>query len=177
MTDQTTNPTPNLKTLRIIIIALATMTTIFTLAMLSAGSGFGTSDSGPVSTFRIIHLLMTIIFILLSKFIAAKILSGKINLQSRFRGFNILQFTPETFTPSFYQRYASAAIVQLALTEVTVLFGGIVFLLASQAGEVQSDPTYYLHFLPLFYFIATAAKLLPTEQKLSDLERMYSANA
>ncbi len=167
---------PNLKPLRIIIVALVTMTTIFTLIMARTSSGIGTSYLGPVSTFRIIHLLMTIILILLSRFIGEKILSGKINVQSRLPGNDSRQLTFDTFTLSFYQRYASAAIVQLALTEVSVLFGGIVFLLASQKGEVLSNPIYYLHFLPLFYFITTAAKLLPTEQKLIDMEKMYSAN-
>ena len=176
MLQNNTTPTQNLKPLRVAIIAFATMTTIFTFVILGISSGNATSDLGPMSTFRIIHLVMTIILILLSRVIPAKILSGKINLQSRFPGINPAQLTSETFTLSFYQRYASAAIVQLALIEATVLFGGIVFLLASHAGEVQSDPTYYLHFLPLFYFLATSAKLLPTEQKLNDLQRMYSAD-
>jgi hypothetical protein len=170
MPDETPITERELRPLKAICIALPVGATLFAIVAIiigSSGSPASVSDmqSEGYLTLRIIHLVITVFVLLLSKFISERILSGTLQ-QSMLRG----------MTLSFMTRYKIAAVVQLALIELSVLFGIVVFLTASIGGSIRTDLTYYLHLLPLLFFIFQARMLYPTEQKLTDLMRLHSAN-
>jgi len=151
-------PVKELRTMQIIVIAVPAGAALFSIIVLAMGNA--TSQAAPVTdsslpVMRIVHLALTLYVLAISKFLAKKVLSGKMKMRTNVVGQE----------QTFVQRYRSALIIQLALTEGCVLFGGVIFLIASTAGAVRTDPSYYFHFLPLLFFLVQAKILYPTEEK------------
>ena len=156
-----------LNQLRIIIIALTTGLTLFCIMFVWFASGqvSGMSNSQNSSsiapTLRIVHLVLTLILLWMSKFIGDGILSGRIRTRTAIVG--------QVASP--FMRYRTSVIVRLALLEAATLFGGIVFNLS--ATSMSSDPTLYLHLLPLLFFFMAAKSWYPTDFKMEEIKRRF----
>lgn len=161
---ETTIPAARLKQLQIIVIALVFGATLMSFVMIFLGisNTDAPQQNDALMPLRLVHLVLSVFVIVLFRIIPPKILSGKIKLRTT--GGEAVQF---------FQRYMSATIVQLALLEGITLFGAIIFFTAAIAGAVRTDATYYLHFLPLLFFIVQAKILYPTEEKFNELQRQY----
>lgn len=150
-----------LKQLRMICFAIAAGGTIFCIVALVVGLGNTDISSvpGDLGSLRIVHLFLAVASLFSSRFIAEKVLAGK--MQSAGQG-----------SQPFFQRYQSSAIIQLASIEGLVLFGGVIVML-TPASVLQSDPTYFLHLTPLVLLILRAIQFAPTHDKLEMLSRAY----
>jgi hypothetical protein len=164
MLSDTTITEKQLRPLKIICLAIPLFGTMFWAIVLFVG-GAGTEPSHDLSTIRIIHIVMTLASLITSKFVADKVLAGTMEAE--------LLGKPQI---SFLQKYQSYAIIQLAVIEGAVLFGGVI-LIQAPPSVVQADPTYYLHILPLALLWVRALQLSPTIDKLEQLSRRYNSNA
>jgi F0F1-type ATP synthase membrane subunit c/vacuolar-type H+-ATPase subunit K len=146
--------------LKLICIALPAGVILFSFIAV-----FVSIDSTPIfdDSFllvpRIAHLLVTLAAIVAQKFLYDRIIAGKLSMQ--------------TDTQPIVARYRVATIVSLALYEGSALFGLVIILNASTGGMLKTDITLYLHLIPVLLLIGAAWSCYPTEQKMSDLLRLY----
>ena len=164
MIQETTIPAAKVKQLQIVVIALVTGVILFCLVAIFLATSYSgpTPPADTLMPLRLIHLVLCVLIIAATRIIPPMILSGKISPRN-----------PAGEPPSFVQKYVSATIVHLALLEGMTLFGLVVFMTAATGGKVFTDSTYYLHFLPLLFFILQAKILFPTEEKFNELQRQY----
>jgi hypothetical protein len=149
-----------IRLLKFICIALPAGMILFSVIAISVeGAGTSTYDASTFVMLRIAHLLITVAAISGQKFFYQRILSGK--LSNRYAQLSIAA------------RYCTAAIVKLAGFEGSALFGLVLILNASTGGMMNSDPTLYIHLLPVLLLIGAAWSSYPSEQKIAELSRLY----
>ncbi|HEY6172568.1 MAG TPA: hypothetical protein VIX80_09955 [Candidatus Kapabacteria bacterium] len=151
-----------LKPLKIICFAIPFFGTVFCIiALFIGGNGSEAGSSDTLNTLRIVHLILTLTSLFSSKFIADKVISGSLEVEVR-----------DTVQTTFLQKYQAYTIIQLAVIEGAVLFGGVILIQTPQS-VLQSDPTYYLHLLPLALLWMRSIQLSPTIDKIEQLSRQY----
>jgi hypothetical protein len=146
-----------MKATRVICIAVAASGVIISIAAVIFNQGNAATMNSPkdLDTLRFVHLLLAGVTIFSSRLIGEKVLAGKMQPQQ-----------------SFFQRYQSSAIIQLAAIEGLTLFGAVI-VMAAPTELVAGDPTYYLHLTPVVLLILRAQQLYPTQDKLEMASRAY----
>jgi hypothetical protein len=162
MYNDTTITEKQLKQLKIICFAIPLFGTIFCIvALVLGGNGSEAASIDTLNTLRIVHLFLTLTSLFTSRFIANKVISGSVEVEVR-----------DTVQTTFLQKYQAYTIIQLAVIEGAVLFGGVV-LIQTPSSVLQADPTYYLHILPLALLWMRSIQLSPTIDKIEQLSRQY----
>ena len=115
-----------------------------------------------MAVLRLVHLGLTLIAVVLQKYLYDRMLSGKIQTRAAFGK-----------TMTFGRKYLIATIVRLAILEGASLFGLIVLMAGTIAGAVKDDPTYYLHLLPVVLLLIVAWISYPSVRRITELTREH----
>ena len=167
MNDQLLFPEQERTSLRIICILLSAGIVLLSfVAVLVPLAGSGTHGTSPstMAILRLIHFAITLIAVVLQKYLYDRMLSGKIKTRAAFGT-----------TMTFGRKYLIATIVRLAILEGASLSGLIVLMAGTIAGSVKDDPTYYLHLIPVVLLLAAAWVSYPSEGRVGELTREYQA--
>ena len=150
-----------LRQLGLICIAIAAAGSIMCLVAIFVGQGNmdPLQSVEDLKTIRFVHLILGSVSIFSARLIGEKVLSGKMQNAGQ---------QPQ----SFFQRYQSSTILQLASIEGLTLFGAVIVMM-TPASLLASDPTYYLHLTPVVLLILRAQQLYPTRDKIEMLARGY----
>jgi len=157
----------DLSQLRIIIIALVTGLTLYCIiALWLASEQVSTlpasqDPSSIIPILRIVHVILTLVLLWMSKFIGDRILSGRTKTRTLVVG----------QVPTPFMRYRMSVIVRLALLEAAILFGAVILTLSGSL--VNGDSTLYLHLLPLLLFFMAARSWYPTDFKMAEIKRRF----
>ncbi|MFI5202372.1 MAG: hypothetical protein ACHQNE_08290 [Candidatus Kapaibacterium sp.] len=158
-------PAGDRRTLKVICVALPAGVILMTLIALSISSEKTTTlNAATLDAIRVVHVVVTAAAILIQKFLYRRILEGKIPLG-----------WPRNIGGTFAMRYRVATIVKLALFEGSALFGIVIILTASIGGFLQSDPTLYLHLIPVLMLLGAAQGSYPSDQKIATLAQAYQS--
>jgi len=154
-----------LRPLKVICFALPTGVILFTfLIFLVAGQNTPMPGASPLGVLRLVHAVVTAIALIAQRFLFEKALSG-----------SLPSAAPRIGASTFLARYRTAMILKLAFFEGAALFGLVLLMIAATGVGLGSDPTLYLHLLPIFFLIGASFSCYPTIDKLAALERRYQS--
>ncbi|MGH1362804.1 MAG: hypothetical protein ACRBF0_04550 [Calditrichia bacterium] len=145
-----------LKTLQIIYLALAMGVSLFLFVIYflsTQGGDLPAAEQSSVPTMTIVHFIVLISAIFLSKLIYEKMYS---NIPA-----NVMS-TPQII----WQKMKTAHIVRLAILEAPVFLGLVTCLIGVQDGFIPEEPIYWINLTSLVVFLAFIALSFPNHDRI-----------
>lgn len=151
--------------LKKVIIGMVAAGTLFTLLALFSHAKVAFASEKEAQGFETLRLIQyfLMISIVSSTLLANKTLKGALNPRKKRAAFK-----------SFEARYYTASIIRLAGVMGNVFFAAVV-LLSMPESVRQSDPSWYLHLIPLPLLWIMAYYVYPTTDKVERYKLMYEA--